>query len=207
MKNVIFDLGSVLFKGKASDTLYDLDINFGEFKKLLVFFDDVDALDLGDITIEEKLNGLDISNKYHDFLLHYYEHRKINMDLITIIKKLKEKNYNVYILSDNNKECINYYKKHELFQNIDGWIVSCDHHTLKKDGKLFDILLKEYNLNPEECYYIDDKVKNIYIGLKHGIMGFIFNENENIKLLYDDMKENGIDIEFDDQSSFLDEYN
>ena len=69
--------------------------------------------------------------------------------------------------------------------------MSCDYHTKKRDGKLFDILLDKFNLKGEECYFIDDRKANIDEALKHNIKGFVFSDNES---LYEDMKNNGIDI-------------
>lgn len=150
------------------------------------------------MTLEEKFNKCNFSdeirNSYKVFLTHYYEYRKINMDLINLINKLKENNYNVYILSNNNKECYEYYKKQVIFSNIDGWVVSCDYGALKDDGKLFDIFLNKYNLNPRECYFIDDKISNILEANKFGIKGYVFDENKDINGLYNDMINNDINI-------------
>ena len=116
------------------------------------------------------------------------------MELINIINKLKSKKYNIYILSDNNKEAFEYYKNHDLFENINGWILSCEYNTLKEDGILFDILLNQFNLNANECYFIDDNFININEARKHGIKGYLFNEKDNINQLYDNMRNNNINI-------------
>lgn len=108
--------------------------------------------------------------------------------------KLKKNNYNIYILSDNNLESFNYYKNHKLFNNIDGWIISSEYNTLKSEGVLFDILIKKYRLNPSQCYFIDDKIDNVKEAEKHGIKGYIFNEDDSINKLYNDMKNNEINI-------------
>ena len=62
----------------------------------------------------------------------------------------------------------------------------------KKDGVLFDILIDKFNLNPSECYFIDDMKVNIDEAFKRNIKGFVFDNN--IELLYEDMRSNGIDI-------------
>ena len=95
---------------------------------------------------------------------------------------------------DNNKECFKYYKRNKLFKNIDGWILSCDYNTLKKYRILFDILINKFSLNPYECYFIDDKMSNIVEAAKHGIKGYIFSEKNDISQLYNDMRNNKINI-------------
>jgi len=194
MKNIIFDLGSVLIKNHSYSILDKMSLNKKEYDELLRFFKDFDKLDLGLETLEEKFEKCSFDKslyKYKNSIIKYYESRDINEDLIKLIEQLKD-NYKIYILSDNNKEAIDYYKNKLNF--IDGMVVSCDYQTLKKDGKLFKILLDKYNLNPSECYFIDDRLDNIEVGKKLGINGFLFDENKNINLLYEDMIKNGIHV-------------
>ena len=129
---------------------------------------------------------------YKDKLINYYKYREIDKELLELISKLKLNNYNVYILSDNNKEAIEYYESNNLFDSIDGYIISYEYNKLKRDGILFDILLNKYNLNPNECYFIYDLEININEAKKHGIKGYLYNNDIND--LYDDMVNNGIDI-------------
>ena len=129
---------------------------------------------------------------YKDKLINYYKYREIDKELLELRSKLKLNNYNVYILSDNNKEAIEYYESNNLFDSIDGYIISYEYNKLKRDGILFDILLNKYNLNPNECYFIDDLEININEAKKHGIKGYLYNNDIND--LYDDMVNNGIDI-------------
>ena len=198
INNIIFDLGSVILKGKPVSILNSFNIDNKTYDILKIFFDNFHNLDLGLETLNDKFNQCnfkkDIEMKYKKILLEYYKYREINMDLINLINKLKLNNYNIYILSDNNKEAYLYYKENENFKDIDGWVMSCEYSTEKKDGKLFDILLKKYSLNPVDCYFIDDNIENIKIATKLGIKSYQFDEKNNIELLYEDMKKNSIKI-------------
>lgn len=181
MKNIIFDLGGVILEGKASSILDKFNLNNEEYNLLLEFFNDWKNLDIDEETIEDKFNSynfpLEIINKYKDKLLKYYELRNINIELINLIKELKN-NYKIYILSDNNKEASIYYK--ELFKGLDGYVFSYEYKTLKKDGKLFDILLDKYNLNPKDCYFIDDNIENIEVAKEKGINAHQYINNEEL---------------------------
>ena len=88
-----------------------------------------------------------------------------------------------------------YIKGHKLFSNINGFVISCDYHVTKSSGELFDILLKEYSLNPSECYFIDDSIINIDIAKKIGFKTYKYKFEDNIEDLVNDMKENGIVID------------
>ena len=198
IKNILFDLGSVILKGRPISVLNKLDIDKNTYSELERFFDDWKNLDLGIETLEEKYDKCNFpaeyDKKYKNFLINYYKYRDINMDLINLINKLKQKDYKVYIFSNNNRECILYCKNQDYFKNIDGWVASCDYNAIKQDGILFDILIDKYKLNVDECYFIDDNKEIIDVALKYGIKSYIFNEDNDINDLYNDMRNNEIDI-------------
>ena len=181
MKNIIFDLGGVILLGKAKDVIDKLNVNEDEYNELIDFFSNWNDMDTTDTSIEEKFNSYNFSDsiksKYKDKLLKYYELRDVNKNLINLIKELK-KNNRVYILSDNNKDASNYYKTIDGLNDLDGYVFSYEYKTIKKDGKLFDILLEKYNLNPSDCYFIDDTKENIEVANSKGINGILYEEND-----------------------------
>jgi len=196
IKNIIFDLGSVILKGKPISVLDDIDIDEDVYNDLKIFFDNWENLDMGIGSLEDKYNECNFSSDldiYKDYLVHYYKYRKINMNLIDMIKKLKNNDYNVYIFSDNNNDFFEFFKNNKLFDIVDGYLFSCEYGTLKRDRRLFEIFIDKFKLESRECYFIDDKEVNIKIGNEYGFKGFVFNEN--IDELYIDMKKNGIRVE------------
>ena len=199
MKNILFDLGAVVLIGHTSDILKKYNIKDEDYNKLLTFFKDTDELDLGDESLEEKYNRCNFPKEfdtlYKDVLIHYYKARDINLDMIALINKLKEKGYNLYVVSDNNKEVYEYCKNNELFKSFDIWVMSCNEKAVKKDGKLFDILIDKYKVNPKDCYFIDDNIINITEAKSRGFNTYLFDEEKDIKFLYNDMKMNGIEVE------------
>lgn len=185
MKNIIFDLGGVILKGKAKDILNKLDTTEEEYNELVKFFDNWNDMDITDMNIEEKFASYNFSentkSKYKDVLLKYYELRDLNTNLINLIKELK-KNNRVYILSDNNKAASLYYKK--LLNNLDGYVFSYEYKTIKKDGKLFDIFLDKYKLDPKDCYFVDDTEENILVANSRGINGILYKQNDEELIEY-----------------------
>ena len=181
MKNIIFDLGNVILKGKASTTLDKLNPTEEEYNELIKFYDNWYNLDIDKETIEEKFNSYnfneELTNKYKDKLLKYYELRDLNVELLDLIKKLK-KNNKIYILSDNNKDASIYYKN--LFSGLDGYVFSYEYKTIKKEKELFDIFLNKYNLDPSTCYFIDDSIENIEIAKSKGINTHQYINNEDL---------------------------
>ena len=187
-------MNDVLLKGHAYSVLNSLNISSSDYKIIKKeYFSDFKDLDLGNMTLIEKLNSSNIPNnlkeKYKDYLLNYYKYREYNKELLYLIKELKNNNYNIYILSDNNKEAISYYKSLDLFKNIDGWVVSYEYKTMKEDKIIFKILLEKYKLNSKECLYIDDRIINVDIAKSLGIKAFKYSFlNDNVNDLINNIK-------------------
>ena len=189
MMNVVFDLGGVILKRTPASILEKLTISKDEYQVLKAFFENREKLDTGLQSLEEKFDecnfSLEIREKYKDVLVKYYELREFNNDVLDLIKKLKEDGYKVYILSDNDLEAAAYYRNHFLLQNIDGMMFSAEKGTMKCDGKLFDIFCREFNLVPQECYFIDDNIVNIEKANERGFKGILFEEKIDINGLYE----------------------
>ena len=91
MKNIIFDIGGVITVGRAYTVLDDLNLDSNTYNILKEFFLNTEELDLGNMTLEEKFYShnfnKEIEEKYKDYLLSYYKHRKLNMNIIDLINK------------------------------------------------------------------------------------------------------------------------
>ena len=49
-----------------------------------------------------------------------------------------------------------YFKNIEFFSLCTGIVISAHEHTKKPDERVYELLLKRYNLIAEECLFIDD---------------------------------------------------
>jgi len=201
IKNIVFDVGNVIWKGNSKSIANYIKIDKEEdIEKVSTFFEGFRMMDLDEETVEEhyekwKYNNKINNDKYKDQLVNYYKNREFNSGIINLINKLKENNYKVYVLSNNNKSAINYLKKCEEVKNIDGWVVSYEYKLVKPDEEFFKVLFNKFNLNPEECFFVDDKEKNINAGNKLGMNGHVLDyENNGVNKLIDDLKLNGVDI-------------
>ncbi len=95
------------------------------------------------------------------------------------IDSLKQKGYRILILSNFSekalRECadeLDYIKK------ADGAVISYKVKLIKPDPKIYEYLLKEYDVVPEETVFIDDNADNIEAARKFGINGIIFTGKE-----------------------------
>ena len=201
IKNIVFDVGNVIWKGNSKSIANYIKIdNEGDIAKVSTFFEGFRMMDLDEETVEEHYEKWKDNNKinndnYKNQLVNYYKNREFNSGIINLINKLKENNYKVYVLSNNNKLAINYLKKCEEVKNIDGWVVSYEYKLVKPDEEFFKVLFNKFNLNPDECFFVDDKEKNINAGEKLGMNGHVLDyENNGVNKLIDDLKLNGVDI-------------
>lgn len=169
IKNIIFDLGNIIINYNQDRMIK----HFTENKEEVIFIKEKifnspewKMMDLGQITnsgaIKEiqKRNDIKYNKLISDFLNECYKTLPINEDIVEIAKKLKERNYSIYVLSNMGKETYEYFKNIEFFELCDGIVISSHENVKKPDEKIFKILLNRFNLNPEECLFIDDDDTN-----------------------------------------------
>ena len=98
--------------------------------------------------------------------MYYKNHRKmirgVFEESVDILKKLKDKNYDCYVLSNWSAETfagmIDDYPFLKLF---DGLLISGEDKLIKPDHAIYQLARDRFNLNPEETVFIDDKLENI----------------------------------------------
>jgi putative hydrolase of the HAD superfamily len=200
IKDIIFDLGNVLLFDNPSHIMNILTLS--DYEKELVgkqFFNNWEKLDLGEETLLEHFNNCHFNIKIDDVtkdkLIKYYKYRPYNMEILDIMKRLKQNGYNIYILSDNNIDTYKYLKGLKELSFVDGWALSCEFHKLKENGNLIKELFNNYNLKPGECFFIDDKKENIEMGKTFGMKGHKLDYSKfKVDALIEDLIKNNIRI-------------
>lgn len=184
IKNVVFDVGNVILKGLPCNILNDLDLDSDMKKEIQKkFFCNWEELDLGLVTLKEffdKCNfSFEISNDLKDKLVKCYKYREFNKDIINLIHILKINNYNVYILSNNNYDTVDYLRSLDFYKDIDGDCFSCFYHVVKPDKEIYEILINKYNLDVSCSLFIDDNQKNIDIAKELGFVTKKYDYSNN----------------------------
>ena len=106
-----------------------------------------------------------------------------------LLEDVRKAGYRTYLLSDFPPCFSVLWDQFDLLHGFDGRVVSYEVGYSKKDGRIYDILLEKYNLNPAECIFIDDIQKNVDIGEEHGIAGILFTGMDE---LHRELKARGI---------------
>ncbi len=96
------------------------------------------------------------------------------------IQGLKDRGYQVLYLS-NWSEHIFKVGGHVLtfMPLFDGGIFSCKVHMIKPEKEIYELLCKQYNLDPAECVFIDDSAKNVEGARSVGITAIHFKDYES----------------------------
>lgn len=196
IKNIIFDLGNVIINYNQKKIINNFTEKEEEIKYI---YDEIfhapewTLMDLGDITNDEATEIINKRNEFkyekltQEFLHEWYKKQPINRDIVEIAKILKNNGYNLFVLSNMANQTYEYFKNDEFFSLCTGIVISAHEHVKKPNEKVYRLLLNRYNLNAEECLFIDDddSGKNYETANKIGIKGrrIMPNQAEDVKKL------------------------
>ena len=123
--------------------------------------------------------------KSPDEFLNYWFHeeRTIDVNVLDIVKKLREDGVKVYLASDNEKERANYIMNDlELKDVFDGAFFSYQLGHTKSEPEFFQKILKDLKLKGRDVEYWDDDQKNVDVAKSVGIDAKFYDNFEEFKL-------------------------
>lgn len=98
------------------------------------------------------------------------------------VRELKAKGYGVYYLSNfSDKAYTECSDALDFLPYMDGGILSYRERVIKPDEKIYKLLLAHYNLEAEECVFIDDLPKNVEAAVQMGFAGIVFHTKEQVQ--------------------------
>jgi FMN phosphatase YigB (HAD superfamily) len=104
---------------------------------------------------------------------------KVSQAGIAFIKRCKKEGHAVYGLSNWDADSFEIIKKNhpELFDLFDGIVVSAHVHANKPHESIYRILLDMYQLEAQNCWFIDDQKENITAAQKLGINAILHHQD------------------------------
>ncbi|TYA57252.1 HAD family hydrolase [Formosa maritima] len=179
IKTLIFDFGDVFInldkKGAMKHALdiFKLDVFSEEMIAFNAFYEQ------GLISTEEFLDFYLENFPYLDVDEILYAWNYIIKDFpeyrLEFIKKLaSEKKYQLILLSNTNSLHINLIKERVTFYDefkccFHKFYLSHEIQLRKPEASIYNFVLKENNLKPEDCLFIDDTIENTEAAKKLGI--------------------------------------
>ena len=88
--------------------------------------------------------------------------------------RCREEGYRIYVLSNACNHFYDYFPRYYDLDFFDGVMVSSDVHLIKPDTRIYELLCETYDLNPEECVFIDDRPENVEAAERVGMKGIVF---------------------------------
>ena len=130
---------------------------------------------LGENTSHEFLSALGYKDTEYHMKNYIENYLTFDQSFISFAEKYYKK-YQFVLLSTDVSEWSKYITK---FYGLDKYfkhkIVSGDVHCRKPDPRIYNITLKEIQVETNECLFIDDNISNILAAQKIGIDSILFN--------------------------------
>ena len=182
MKNVIFDLGGVVFardKNKCTPEFRE----FWSFLRQPFLPDFWVEYDRGTVTQDEVIGIL--SERTGRDLDYCREMMRTAIDLqeerrptVSLIHDLKAAGYKLYVLSNMSHEFIEFLRGLPVYGQFDGEVVSCEELVVKPEREIYELLLSRYGLEASESIFIDDRSDNGEAAAAMGITPFLFDAHD-----------------------------
>lgn len=184
---IIFDLSEVLISGLIGieKQLAPL-VNLSEDKFLKgLRTESFKALMKGKISEDEYLGDVFVRNEWKadkqifKAIIRKNFHNEVE-GMIGLIEELN-KSYRLILLSDHAKEWIEYIDKIHPFLNLfDKKYYSFQSGEIKREKRIFELLLRENSLSSVECIFIDDSPANIKVANEAGLQTIQFDGINNL---------------------------
>ena len=182
MKNVVFDLGRVVFAQDPAKST-------AEFKQ---FFSYVSLTPMPQFWTDYDMGVLSFDQVAKELAAYRGVEPEFAREMITIaigkqetirpteklIDELKAAGYKLYVLSNMSREFIDFLRKQKVYENFDGDVVSCEVGIVKPMPEIYDLLIERFDLDPAETIFIDDRKENVDAAAAKGIATFHFDRND-----------------------------
>lgn len=107
-----------------------------------------------------------------------------------LIRELKARGYGIYLLSNASLRLREYFGRIPGSGFFDGLMVSAEEKLLKPEHEIFEALYARFELNPQECFFIDDSPANVEGALRTGMAATVFRGDASA--LRQEMEQRGI---------------
>ena len=179
IKNIVFDLGGVVFARDPRKFEPEF-IKFFSYIMLPEMPRFWEEYDRGMSTYDEVITDLAEYNSCNRELAEKNLRRSIlTQEEIpatkSLVEALKVAGYRLYVLSNMSLEFIEFLHTKEVYKNFEGEVVSCYEHIVKPEAEIYKILVDRYQLNEAETLFIDDRKANIEAAIELGWQGFHFD--------------------------------
>lgn len=202
IKNIIFDMGGVLLRFEPDYFISRLGIA-GPDADLLrrEVFRSADwvRMDRGTLTDEQGVARIcrrvpaHLHTAVEELVCRWEVPEILPMEgMADLIAELKAAGYGIYLLSNAFTRQHEYWPRVPGSEYFDDTFISADVKLVKPQREIYEMALKKFGVNAEECVFIDDLPANIEMGENCGIRGVVFHGDTDI--LREDLRRAGVSV-------------
>ena len=132
-------------------------------------------------SLDKSMKVFNIDPSMRNELLELYRILSTFPEVLEVLKKLKEKNYKLGILSNGTPALLNELVKSNNLENIFDDIFSIEEVGIyKPDSKVYDIPIKKYKIQKDEVAFLSANTWDVSGGGNYGYSSIWVNRNNNI---------------------------
>ena len=132
-------------------------------------------------SLDKSMKAFKIDSSMKNELLDLYKILSTFPEVTEVLKKLKEKNYKLAILSNGTPSLLNQLVKSNNLDNIFNDIFSIEEvKVYKPDSKVYDIPIKKYQIKKNEVAYLSANTWDVSAGGNYGFNPVWINRSNNI---------------------------
>jgi len=132
-------------------------------------------------SLDKSMKVFDIDPSMRNELLDLYRILSTFSEVPEVLKKLKEKNYKLGILSNGTPTLLDELVKSNKLDNIFDDIFSIEEVGIyKPNSKVYDIPIKKYKIQKEEVAFLSANTWDVSGGGNYGYSSIWVNRNDNI---------------------------
>ncbi len=198
MTAIIFDFGNVLLEWNPWHVYRR---HFNSEEAMAEFFHEVDFAgwnarqDRGRTFEEGVADHSRMFPQYAHLFQAYHDHWRDSIGsviagTVDIVKRLKQKDYPLYGLSNWSAETFPFAREtYDFFDLFDDMVISADVGFVKPEPEIFEIILNKIGTPAHECLFIDDSLANVRQANQMGFVTIHFTSPEQLE---DDLTRMGI---------------
>ena len=188
IKNIIFDFGSCLIDFNDDALLEKAGVSNEEDRTLLkrevIANKEWIRADRGLIDEEQLYQGVieripeRLWDAAHALVFDWENYFEIVDGMLEFVEEMSSKGYHLFLLSNASKrlrtQCWPNYPYSKYIKDL---VISAEIKMLKPHYEIFNYLLDKYELNADECVFIDDVTLNVEASEYLGMHGIVFHQD------------------------------
>lgn len=187
IRNIIFDLGSVLVKCDAIDRIKGAPNIPDDYAQEIIDAWIINNDYTEQCTMDEYIHLVTQRlrpelHRYIPDMLRFTLEGSYPYDYTDkVIDNLKEQGYGVYYLSNWNSWTMEEFRtraRFDFLKKMNGGLFSYECGLMKPDKKIYETFLHQFGLDPSTCIFFDDKKENVEAAKQCGIEAVVFTGPE-----------------------------